>query len=169
MAFIATLAVLGTTQEPVEEVSVITEETPAEVEETPQEEPNVETIIHKVVLVTKKEPEYISLGEFRVTAYCSCEKCCGRWAANRPTDENGNPIVIGASGTELVPNKSIAVDPSVIPYGSTVYINGQAYEAHDCGGAIKGNSIDIYMSSHEEAAEFGLQYLEVFIEKEGEQ
>ncbi len=35
-------------------------------------------------------PQTVSLGEFRLTAYCSCEKCCDGWAKNRPLDKNGN-------------------------------------------------------------------------------
>ena len=42
------------------------------------------------------EPEPVLLGSFRITAYCSCEKCCGEWAKNRP-----NGIVYGAAGVEL--------------------------------------------------------------------
>ena len=112
--------------------------------------------------------EYISLGEFKLTAYCSCEKCCGEWANNRAVDEEGKEIVIGASGEILEAIVSIAVDKNVIPYGSTVLINGQEHKAHDCGGAIKNNRIDVYMASHEEALEFGVQYAEVFLMKEGE-
>lgn len=116
---------------------------------------NREIVVGEIV----KEPELISLCEFKVTAYCSCEKCCGRWSQNRP-----NGIVYGASGEVLIPHVSIATDTSVIPYGTTVIINGNEYVSHDCGGAIKDNRIDIYMSSHEEALEWGVQYLEVFME-----
>ena len=35
----------------------------------------------------------VSLGSFKLTAYCSCSLCCGKWANNRPVDENGNEIV----------------------------------------------------------------------------
>lgn len=108
------------------------------------------------------EPILVSLGEYKLTAYCSCYKCCDEWALNRPLDENGNEIVIGASGAVLEPGKSIAVDSSVIPYGSVVSINGKEYIAHDCGGAIKGNRIDVYFNDHKEALEFGVQYAEVF-------
>lgn len=118
--------------------------------------------------VEAKEPEYISLGEFKLTAYCSCEKCCGKWANGRPVDEEGNEIVIGASGEVLEAGISIAVDKKVIPYGSTVLINGQEYIAHDCGGAIKQNRIDVYHNDHKEALKFGVQYAEVFILKGGE-
>ena len=118
--------------------------------------------------VPEEEPEYISLGEFKLTAYCSCEKCCGKWAKNRPVDEEGNEIVIGASGEVLEAGISIAVDKKVIPYGSTVLINGQEYIAHDCGGAIKQNRIDVYFDDHKEALKFGVQYAEVFLMKGGE-
>lgn len=101
---------------------------------------------------------FISLGEFKLTAYCPCEICCGIWANNRP-----NGIVYGAIGEELKEHYSIAVDPNVIPYGTEVIINGNVYKAQDCGGAIKGNRIDIYFEDHNEALEFGVQYAEIFL------
>ena len=112
-----------------------------------------------VILENKKE----SLGEFKLTAYCSCEKCCGEWALNRPKDENGKDIVYGSTGTILVAGTSIATDPSVIPYGSQVEINGHTYTAHDTGGAIQGNRIDVYFDNHQDALNFGVQYAEVFL------
>lgn len=102
--------------------------------------------------------EPVSLGEFKLTAYCSCEICCGIWAINRP-----NGIVYGAIGEELKEDYSIAVDPNVIPYRTEVIINGNTYKAQDCGGAIKGNRIDVYFEDHNDALEFGVQYAEVFI------
>lgn len=110
--------------------------------------------------------EIISIGEFKLTAYCSCAKCCGKWAKNRPVDEEGNEIVIGACGVPLKAGISIAVDKRVIPYGSSVYINGHEYIAQDCGGAIKGNRIDVYFDDHQEADDFGVQYAEVFVKKQ---
>lgn len=105
----------------------------------------------------------ISLGEFKLTAYCSCERCCGVYALNRPLDENGNEIVTGSIGERLVAGVSIAVDPKVIPYGSKVIINGNTYIAQDTGGSIKGNRIDVYHNDHQEALNFGVRYAEVFI------
>lgn len=109
-----------------------------------------------------EEPELISLGEFKVSYYCSCEACTGEWAMNRPIDEEGNERVKTASGAVAEAGKTIAVDPDVIPYGTEVIINGHTYTAQDCGGAIKGNRIDIYCDSHEEALQNGLDYYEVF-------
>lgn len=100
--------------------------------------------------VTVTEPE--SLGTFKLTAYCPCAKCCGEWADG-----------ITYTGTEATAGRTIAVDPNVIPLGSTVHINGQAYTAEDIGGAIKGNRIDVYFPTHTEALQFGVQYAEVTI------
>ena len=111
--------------------------------------------------ITEPQKEVIYLGEFKLTAYCSCEKCCGNWAFDRP-----DGVVYGASGNELKSGYSIAVDPSVIPYGTEVVINGVTYRADDCGGAIKGNRIDVYFDTHEEALEFCVKYADVFMEVE---
>ena len=111
----------------------------------------------------KEEQKLVSLGDFRLTAYCSCEKCCGKWALNRPKDENGKDIVYGSTGAILVAGASIAVDPSVISYGSKVEINGHTYTAHDTGGAIQGNRIDVYFDNHQDALNFGVKYAEVFL------
>lgn len=116
----------------------------------------IETETNKEVDTQAVEP--VSLGEFKLTAYCPCEICCGVWANNRP-----NGIVYGAIGEELKEGFSIAVDPSVIPYRTEVVINGNIYKAQDCGGAIKGNRIDVYFENHDDALEFGVQYAEIFI------
>ncbi len=55
--------------------------------------------------------------------------------------------VVGSTGRELVEYFSIAVDPSVIPYGSYVWIDAMKrwFRADDTGGAIIGNHIDVYV------------------------
>ena len=111
--------------------------------------------------VTEPQKEVIYLGEYKLTGYCPCEKCCGSWAFDRP-----DGVVYGASGNELKSGYSIAVDPSVIPYGTEVVINGVTYRADDCGGAIKGNRIDVYFDTHEEALEFCVKYADVFMDVE---
>ncbi len=98
------------------------------------------------------------MGEFKLTAYCPCAKCCGKWA-------NG----ITATGTTATEGRTIAVDPRVIPYGSTVtlyYEDGtvHTYTAEDCGGAIKENRIDVFFDSHEAARAFGVQSAMVYVE-----
>lgn len=97
-------------------------------------------------------PEIVSLGAFTLTHYCPCELCCGEWAD-------------GLTYTETVATegRTIAVDPDVIPLGSTVEIDGQQYIAEDIGAAIQGNRIDIFMNSHEAALVEGIKTAEVFI------
>ncbi|WP_373217812.1 3D domain-containing protein [Ruminococcus sp. 5_1_39BFAA] len=95
------------------------------------------------------------LGMFRITHYCPCSICCGPWA-------NG----ITSTGVIAVTNRTIAVDPNQIPYGSKVVINGQIYVAEDCGGAIKENCIDVYVGSHEEGESKGVFYTEVYLLEE---
>jgi 3D (Asp-Asp-Asp) domain-containing protein len=95
------------------------------------------------------EPEY--LGTFTVTHYCPCEICCGK------TDG------ITFTGTQATEGRTIAVDPDVIPLGSTVVIDGQEYVAEDVGGAIRGMRIDKYMDNHQEALDAGIVQAEVWI------
>lgn len=103
------------------------------------------------------------LGEFTITYYCSCKKCCGKWAENRPI-KDGKEIVYTASGAIAEAGVTIAVDPTKIPYGTTLYIEGVGYRvAQDCGGAIKGNKIDVYMDSHEAALEAGIHTATVYL------
>ena len=59
----------------------------------------------------------------------------------------------------------IAVDPSVIPLGTNVYIEGVgARRAEDTGGNIKGNTIDIYMNSQSQCIKWGARYVTIYIE-----
>lgn len=59
---------------------------------------------------------------------------------------------------------TIAVDPSVIPLGSKVYIPGYGYAiASDTGGVIKGNIIDLYMNSHDECISWGRRQVTLHI------
>ena len=62
---------------------------------------------------------------------------------------------------------TIAVDPTVIPYGTKVYIPkfDRVFTAEDCGSAIKGKRIDIFMNSEAECVKFGRQNMEIKILK----
>lgn len=102
------------------------------------------------------KPAPVSLGEFKITAYCACEVCCGKPAGSRYYG-------ITASGTKASEGRTIAADPSVLPYGTVVYIDGHGYTVEDTGGSIIGNRLDIYFENHEDALEWGVQYKEVFV------
>jgi resuscitation-promoting factor RpfB len=74
---------------------------------------------------------------------------------------------ITASGYNLKANpnaKVIAVDPSVIPLGTKVYVEGYGYAiASDTGGAIKGNKIDVFFSSQSRAEAWGRKTVKIRI------
>ncbi|TAA69714.1 DUF348 domain-containing protein [Planococcus salinarum] len=74
---------------------------------------------------------------------------------------------ITATGINLKANphlKVIAVDPSVIPLGSKVWVEGYGYAiAGDTGGAIKGNKIDIFMPDRSAALAFGRKQVKIKI------
>lgn len=115
------------------------------------------------IQLSEPEPEpealYEDLGTYRITAYCACEKCCGKWALNRP-----NGIVYGAEGTELVAGISCA---SPLPFGTILEIEdlGQ-YVVQDriaqwVLDKYGDNCIDIYCANHEDISTIGMQYLNV--------
>lgn len=104
------------------------------------------------------EPEWVT---YRITAYCSCEICCGEWAKNRP-----NGIVYGAAGVPLQVGVSCA---SPLPFGTVVEIEGLGtYVVQDrmaqwvidkYGEAL----LDIYFEDHQAASAFGMQFLNVHV------
>ena len=98
--------------------------------------------------------ELMYLGDFQLTHYCNerREHICGYGKG------------ITATGTTATVGRTIAVDPSVIPYGTQVYIEGYGLRyAEDCGGGVKGNQIDILVDTHSEALALGVQYGGIWI------
>lgn len=96
----------------------------------------------------------VKIGHYQITHYCPCAIC------NDRSDQ------LTALGTKLKPGTTIAVDPSLIPLGSKVWIEGYGIRtAEDTGGAIKGNHIDMCVSTHAEAMHKGVVYKDVYIIK----
>ncbi|MBD5644626.1 hypothetical protein HYH96_12105 [Clostridium botulinum] len=78
----------------------------------------------------------------------------------------GDGITASGNGTNRNPNgySTIAVDPRVIPLGARVYVEGYGYAiAHDTGGDIKGNRIDLFMNSEAECNSWGRRSVKVYI------
>ena len=113
--------------------------------ETTQVVENSAEIVENVKIEVETTEKAYTEKEMIITAYCPCAKCCG--------ETNG----ITASGTKAKQGRTVAVDPRYIPYGTEIIIDGQTYIAEDCGGAIKGERLDIYFDSHSEALNFGKQ------------
>ena len=109
-------------------------------------------------IVEVHTPQVVSLGTCKLTAYC---------IENYPHICNDGESSRTSTGAIPMVGRTCAVDPRVIPYGSEVIINGHTYVAEDCGGAIKGNRVDILFATHQEALDFGVQYAEVsYVAKE---
>ena len=92
-----------------------------------------------------------SLGTFSTTGYCNCSICSGAYAGRATS-----------SGVMPKANHTIAADPSVLPIGTRVIINGQEYKVEDTGSGVSGNVIDIYYDNHEAAMSHGSKKVEVF-------
>ncbi|MBR0427099.1 MAG: G5 domain-containing protein [Clostridia bacterium] len=97
---------------------------------------------------TKSESSSGKTKIYKITAYCSCAKCCGK--------SNG----ITACGKKAKAGRTIAA-PRGFSFGTKLSINGKTYVVEDRGGAIKGNRIDMYVNSHSEALRWGVKYLPV--------
>lgn len=109
---------------------------------------NGKYLSEKPIEIKKDKPQNTNrssnnlIGNFRITHY----------AGDTATSTGARPTV----------GRTIAVDPKVIPYGSKVIINGHTYIAEDCGGAIKGNKIDIFVGSESEAYQKGVYHTNVY-------
>ncbi|MBE1447500.1 stalk domain-containing protein [Paenibacillus sp. OAS669] len=108
-------------------------------------------------------PSYQKVIEAKATAYTGAPSENG---GHPSIDYFGNPLQVG----------TISVDPSIIPLGTKVYIEGYSYDglpsggmfatASDTGGAIKGDKIDIYVpDSKAKADQFGIQQVKVYVIK----
>lgn len=150
-----------------------------------ENEPTVKTDIKEDIIEVHNEVELASrasdsreikavsddgyLGKFRVTRYCPCEICCGKWAKNREKDENGIPIAYGASGKRLNSGYSCAADTS-LPFGTVLYIpqidmtvTVEDRAAKSTEARYDGKFVDLYFNDHAHYIEGATDYMEVYI------
>jgi 3D (Asp-Asp-Asp) domain-containing protein len=105
-------------------------------------QPATTTTARHVASPPPTQPARAPLGTFMVTCY----------------DLFGHTADGAVAGME-----SVAVDPSVIPLGSTIYVPGIGERtADDTGGMIIGNHIDIWEPSYGQCADWGVRYLPVY-------
>jgi 3D (Asp-Asp-Asp) domain-containing protein len=96
--------------------------------------------------------------EMRVTAYCPCPSCCGEYSDGI----TANGYVIQPGDTFVAADRRYSFNTEMLIPG---YSNSQPVKVLDRGGAIKGNRLDVFFATHEEALQWGVQYLEVNVRR----
>ncbi len=90
----------------------------------------------------------------RVTGYCPCSKCCGKYADG-----------ITACGHKIRPGDNFVAADRRYSFGTEMiiegYNNGQPIKVLDRGGAIRGNKLDAFFHTHKEALQWGVKYIDV--------
>ena len=130
------------------------------------EEKQVNYVSYRSLAENNPPEEYKDVISATATAYCLCQKCCGKLPSHPYYGYT-------ASGIKIVPGtgmKVIAVDPNVIPLGTKVYVDGLngAWDygyaiAADTGSAIKNLKIDLYMDTHSEALSWGRRSVDIYV------
>lgn len=101
--------------------------------------------------LTTTEPEYYYMGEYRITFYCGCSKCNGKWTG-QPTASG----VYAQDGITVASGRQFS-------FGTKLLIQGHIYTVQDRG--VPNGCIDIYVSSHSECNRRGLYYTDVYLLK----
>ena len=101
----------------------------------------------------QSDERLINMGEFKITYYCSCEDCSGPWGTQTST------------GNHCEQGRTVAVDPSVISYGTRILIDDNVYVAEDCGAKVIGDHIDVYVNDHELVEKLGVKYKKIWLVK----
>ena len=113
----------------------------------------------KTVIVPKSEVTQKPANEWqtvrmRVTAYCPCARCCGQYADGMTACGH----VIEAGDAFVAADKRYAFGTEMMVPG---YDQGRTVRVLDRGGAIRGDRIDVFFHSHQEALEWGVKHLDV--------
>lgn len=90
------------------------------------------------------------------TAYTAGMESTGK----KPGDEGYGLTASGMKAKKGI----VAVDTSIIPFGTELYIEGYGYAiAGDTGSAIKGNKIDVFLDDYEDAKKYGVRNVNVYV------
>jgi len=90
----------------------------------------------------------------RVTAYCPCSQCCDRYADG-----------VTASGHKIQPGETFVAADKRYAFGTEMIVPGYAkslpVKVLDRGGAVKGDRLDVFFHSHQQALDWGVKFLYV--------
>ncbi|HOK95013.1 MAG TPA: 3D domain-containing protein [Anaerohalosphaeraceae bacterium] len=106
-----------------------------------------------------QETEHWQVMRMRVTGYCPCSKCCGQYSDGRTACSHR----IRQGDVFVAADKKFPFGTEVIIPG---YNAGQPVKVMDRGRAIKGNRIDVFFSSHEQARKWGVKYMDILVKAE---
>ena len=108
---------------------------------------------HEVETYSEPTDEW-RIVRMRVTGYCPCSKCCGQYSDG-----------ITANGHKIRPGDTFVAADKRYSFGTEMviegYSNGQAIKVLDRGGAIRGNKLDAFFHTHQEALEWGVRHIDV--------
>lgn len=103
-----------------------------------------------------EDKEQWQIVRMRVTGYCSCPKCCGKFSDGKTA--NCHRIRKG--------DVFVAAD-KYYPFGTEMIIPGynkaKPVKVLDRGRVIKGNRLDLYFDTHQQAKKWGTKYLDVLV------
>jgi 3D (Asp-Asp-Asp) domain-containing protein len=95
----------------------------------------------------------------RVTAYCPCQRCCGKYSDSQT-----------ACGHKIRPGDAFVAADKQYSFGTEMvipgYSNAKPVKVLDRGGRIRGNRLDIFFHSHQEALKWGVKLLDVKIRRQ---
>ena len=92
------------------------------------------------------------LGKWKLTFYCACRTCSGKW---------GRRTSSGATCQE-----GVTVACAILPPGTVIKIDGYGERiVQDTGAGVSGKHLDVFMESHSECLRHGIQYREVWVKK----
>ena len=96
--------------------------------------------------------------QMRVTAYCPCPKCCGKYSDGQT-----------ACGHKIRPGDAFVAADKEYPFGTEMvvpgYKNTEPVKVLDRGGAIRGNRLDVFFHSHQQALNWGVKHLNVKVRR----
>ncbi len=139
---------LTTKSEKISDTGTDDEATDANIETTDSAS---DSVLETIEDTAPETPTEIYAGRFTTTAYCSCRKCC----------KGGKNLT--KSGTIPRAGHTISADLNVFPLGTKLRIGDVVYTVEDSGSGIKGNKLDIFFNSHNQALQYGRQSADVYI------
>lgn len=119
-------------------------------------------------VLSEPVPEIVEVGTGNNLNMIETSRGFVRYRSARTVEASAYTIAEGSgtglTSTGVVPYHGVvAVDPDVIPYGTRMYIPGYGFAvAADCGGAINGNTIDLFMEDYGDAISWGRRDVTVY-------